>query len=340
MSADDLNQKYLRIGRNRRQTEGSELSENGRRHISGKKGIGKLALFGIGKVIKVETTREDMDHSVRMTLSWDEMLKTKDHVYVPDAISIDSPPSSHGTKITIKKLTRKSLVNPENLARSMSRLVNYVGDFQLTIKSGSRIIPVTPALRFSDDEIQFRWKVPEDLPDQLAVARDHFSAHDISGEIVSTRKTLRQDNRGIIVFVNGRRANAAEFYGANESSYAFSYLSGVIDADYLDSLESDVIATDRATINWDLPETQALNKHLAEIIRWVGQDWRRRRELDKRQRTEQRSARDFASWTTNQRGDDGEKLDALLGSITSSDVEMPEEMLDTVLDQVESLVPE
>src|SRR5690348_8000308 len=57
MDVDDLNEKYLRIGRNRR-LEGEELSESGRRRVAGKKGLGKLALFGIGETIEMRTRRK------------------------------------------------------------------------------------------------------------------------------------------------------------------------------------------------------------------------------------------------------------------------------------------
>ena len=44
MSFVDINEKFLRIGRNRRSDEGSQTSPGGRKVI-GKKGLGKLSFF-------------------------------------------------------------------------------------------------------------------------------------------------------------------------------------------------------------------------------------------------------------------------------------------------------
>jgi HSP90 family molecular chaperone len=59
MNLGDLREKYLRIGRNRR-VEGEGRSESGRRAVAGKKGLGKLALFGIGETILLTTKRREL----------------------------------------------------------------------------------------------------------------------------------------------------------------------------------------------------------------------------------------------------------------------------------------
>ena len=55
MSFDEINDFYLRIGRNRR--EEKQASPCGR-IPTGKKGLGKLALFGLGNKIEISTIRE------------------------------------------------------------------------------------------------------------------------------------------------------------------------------------------------------------------------------------------------------------------------------------------
>ena len=54
MTYDEVQEKFLVIGRKRRDSD--ESRENKGRKITGKKGVGKLALFGIGKTIKIITT--------------------------------------------------------------------------------------------------------------------------------------------------------------------------------------------------------------------------------------------------------------------------------------------
>lgn len=57
MDFEDINDKFLRIGRNRR-IDGAKKSPCGTRKATGKKGLGKLALFGIGGTIKIITIKK------------------------------------------------------------------------------------------------------------------------------------------------------------------------------------------------------------------------------------------------------------------------------------------
>lgn len=340
MSRHDLNVKYLTIGRNRRSVNGGNHSESGRRKVSGKKGIGKLALFGIGSRIIVSTSRRHSVSATEVVLDWKEMITGDGNAYKPMTREQKSSEGEHGTRIEIRDLSRKTAICPGNLAKSLARLFNYTGDFELSVVSDGNRQVVTPDLRHEDGDIQFRWSVPDDLPASLGESARFFRENGVKARVFGTTKTQRQDNRGIIVFINGRRANAASFYGANESSYAFSYLSGVLEADYLDDFEIDVIASDRASVNWEIPETEELKRHIVQSLSWVARDWRRKRDEEKVEQTASRTGRNFTRWTENQRGDDGSKLGGLLETLISSDVEMPEETLDSVLDKVESLVPD
>jgi len=45
MTFDDINSKFLKIGRNRREKTKSQKSESQNRYVIGKKGIGKLSFF-------------------------------------------------------------------------------------------------------------------------------------------------------------------------------------------------------------------------------------------------------------------------------------------------------
>ena len=53
MTFEEINTKFLRIGRNRRIHTGQQKSESGKRFVIGKKGIGKLSFFGIAHLIEV-----------------------------------------------------------------------------------------------------------------------------------------------------------------------------------------------------------------------------------------------------------------------------------------------
>src|SRR4051794_33644378 len=54
MSFDECQQHFLKVGRNRRETDPHSRTPGGRR-ILGRKGIGKFAGFGIAKIITIDT---------------------------------------------------------------------------------------------------------------------------------------------------------------------------------------------------------------------------------------------------------------------------------------------
>ncbi|NJO02573.1 MAG: hypothetical protein HC880_13595 [Bacteroidia bacterium] len=66
MSFSEINENFLKIGRNRREVERSQKSRNGKRLVIGKKGIGKLSFFGISSLIEVETVKDGLYNKFRM----------------------------------------------------------------------------------------------------------------------------------------------------------------------------------------------------------------------------------------------------------------------------------
>src|SRR5207247_370373 len=52
MDADQLQDAYLKIGRNRREVEGKETTPKGR-DVMGRKGLGKLSAFGVASELEV-----------------------------------------------------------------------------------------------------------------------------------------------------------------------------------------------------------------------------------------------------------------------------------------------
>lgn len=59
MTFDEINENFLRIGRKRREID-SGISQIKHRKVTGRKGLGKLAFFGIGDVIRIRTIKEGL----------------------------------------------------------------------------------------------------------------------------------------------------------------------------------------------------------------------------------------------------------------------------------------
>ena len=75
MSPDDVGERYLYIGYNRR--ENGETTDIKHRSIIGNKGIGKLAGFGVANTVEIITTQEGVESSLTLNkeyfnaMDWD-----------------------------------------------------------------------------------------------------------------------------------------------------------------------------------------------------------------------------------------------------------------------------
>lgn len=343
MSLEDLASKYLRIGRNRRNELHSGLSESGQRKVSGKKGIGKLALFGVGHLVEVRTSRKDSNSLHKVTLDYEKMLDSKGE-YRPHVESSTTDSKRHGTQITIRRLVRSSPIRPDALRRSLARLFDY-GDttFRLFVenKQGEET-EVTKEGRLDGIASEFQWILEEPgAKEIIGLAPWSFIAlHQITGRIVSATSPLEGTNRGIALYASGRLINEPEFFGASESSHAFSYLTGFIDVSYLDDIKPDVIATDRRAINWEAEEPAELRTVLAEILQKVAGDWRKSRRSSQKERAQNRSSTDFDGWTSTLRGPESAALESLLATVTEPESRLSNDAQDKIIDGLRSIAPD
>lgn len=337
MSREDVADKYLRIGRNRRRTEGSVMTEGGKRRVSGKKGLGKLALFGIGRVVEVTTTRKGSLTGTRITMSYQDLVDSEGD-YRPRERSLVVDIAKHGTTVTLADLRRKIPINPEQLATSLSRLFNYTDeDFRLVVvDTKSNEIEATRDRRLESLDREFVWRFPDDFTDN-----DSFLVnHGIGGVIVSTAKPLRNVPRGITLYASGRMVNEPEFFGASESSHAYSYLTGHIDVDFVDVLGEDVIATDRRALVWDSSEMETLRHSLAELLTRIGREWRTRRSEERRNRSQKRTGISIEHWTRSIKSDDARRaIEKILEYLSSDDLDLTADQEATLTENIHRLVP-
>ena len=119
MTEEELNSDFLKIGRNRRTTK-LNISPKFNRAVTGKKGLGKLSVFGICKSIYVESCKNGKINAFEM--NYDLLLSQgeKDEALKLDAI-IDNKSTYEQpyTKIILKNLTRKSEIPISNTANSL-----------------------------------------------------------------------------------------------------------------------------------------------------------------------------------------------------------------------------
>lgn len=270
-------------------------------------------------------------------MDWDAILAETNGVYRPESsiVAADSP-DDHGTTILVQDLQRKSAVNARNLAESLAKLFNYSDStFELTV-SGPKTDPIVVSrdLRYAGIEIEAEWRIPDDLtPDDNAPA--------ISGLIITAAKPLPQEMRGVTLYAKGRLANDPEYFGVPESSYAFSYITGHIDADYLDDLDDDVIATDRRSVSWEGDEALRLRDHLASVLRDVATRRRETRTKTKRARLKKDLDVDVQEWVGSIRDERRSKsVKDVLDVLESPDTELSDDARNALVIGMSEIAPE
>lgn len=300
MSFDEINEKFLRIGRNRRLDDSSSgnITPAGRPAI-GKKGLGKLSFFGIADTIEVFTVQNRKLN--RFVLDWDEIKGTdkKSRVlknYSPPIIERDtSTEENDGTKIVLKKLKRRSKFDVEKLADSISRFFILQSDFRIYIQKNSESrVEVTNNRRYHTLKKEFVWKVPSDIPIEPA----YKLQGEVRGELFTTEKPIPPNtaSRGIALFSRGKLVNLPDYFSDSTSSHFFSYLSGWLTVDFIDDMPEDVIDTNRQSLDWSSPQLEPLHAYLQQVIKYIRNDWRKKRKEKQENDIKEKTKIDINDW--------------------------------------------
>lgn len=291
MTFDEVNNYFLRIGRKRREDDDG-LSPNKRRKVTGRKGLGKLAFFGIGDTIEINTRKNG--ECVYFIMNWNEIKNCNETNYEPKFRKENCAKELTGTEIILSDLKRKTGFDKNALAVSLSKLFNLFDDnFKVYISlNDDENILVDSKLKYENIKAQIKWLIPDTKNFNI----DYLKKKNVHGEIFATEKPLKPDLRGITLFAHGRLINAPEFFGVGESSHGYSYFTGWLNVDFIDELEEDVISTDRQSLSWDLPIATELRTNLQKLLHEIERDWRELRKAKKRSALSTKSGIDINSW--------------------------------------------
>lgn len=279
MSFEEINNYFLRIGRNRREEQ--QHSQCGR-IPTGKKGLGKLALFGIGDKINIRTFKDG--ECVSFDLDWYEILHTKGRDYEPAFEQLKNKESKRGrgTTITLTNLKRKTGFPIQDYADNIAKLFNFQDNFIIYISlNDGEPIKIDNKTKYQKVDPEFEWNIQEIIKTNEKV---YSNKDNIQGLIITTEKPLKANLRGVTLFANGRMVNYPEFFSPSESSHFYSYTIGWLNVDFIDNWEEDVISTNRQSIDWENPKTSDLRDYLASCLSLVEKQWREKRRIKKRER--------------------------------------------------------
>ena len=277
MSLQELQDKYLVIGRNRRVADPNYKSKKGRKVI-GKKGLGKLSVFGICDIMEVISVKDGLKNHFIMNLQ--EIRQSTNTTYSPNAIEINSSTDEkNGLTLILKKIRRKSPFDLNAIALSLSKKFLIFDEMTTTLLSnGNNKTPVTNELKFQELNTQFKWEFPEKSYDE-----SYEFWEKISGTIYTLETPVKDPEiKGIFLTSRGKMVNIASFYGARDNDQFHAYLTGYLEVDFIDDFEEDVISTARLSLNWEHDKTKELQNYIQKIIKKIGSEWRvKRRDLKK-----------------------------------------------------------
>ncbi len=335
MSFDEINSKFLVIGRNRRK-EGESVSSCGR-VATGKKGLGKLALFGIGKTIVIETCKDNIE--TVFTLDWDELLQTPGgKPYKPEYKVAECNGGKNGTRITLTNLKRKSDFDISGLSISLAKLFDFLDSLVVLLQfNEEEAIRITDKLRYENITEEFKWSLPDWLEQEGLTDYENYEG--IKGKIITTEKPLKPGMRGITLFANGRMVNHPEFFDSSESSHFFSYVTGWLDVDFVDNWEQDVISTNRQSLSWETPETSKLRTFLTKILTEIHKDWRKKRKIKKIKSINERTTVDIEKWYSETPEPIRIKIEPVIEKIVE-DAELTESETNLIVVKLHELLPE
>ena len=342
MSFTEINNCFLKIGRNRR-SENCSKSPKGR-IATGKKGLGKLALFGIGNTITILTKKKEKTNGINFSMSWDDIKNTKNgKPYNPKFELIKSENNVHSTTISISQLKRNSNFSVSDsvsdLALSLSKIFNFLDTkFRVFISlNDANEVEVTQDLKYKSFDKQFDWNFPEF---SSLVNNNYQQKNFISGQVITTKTPLKPGQRGITLFANGRMVNAPEFFGSSESSHFFSYTTGWLNVNFVDNYsgEEDLISTNRQSLDWEKEETLQLRSFLQEALIDIHKQWREKRKSETKKEVQDITKIDVPHWMSTLPKDKAEAVEKAFDEI--SDPEQQDNSVQIFTRTIHAIAPE
>lgn len=284
MTPEEAQKYFLIVGTDRRKRTDSSgspakdaaKSRDKNRAVMGRKGIGKLAPFGICRRIEVTSsggaeTEEGQFLTSHFTLDFDKIVTDDDSPVPIDAGPLDMTyRAERGTTVELSLFLPKRVPNGETFRRQLERRFALAGDdfnikvsdsesetelairrFQIAIDETTRICLDDRPVRIENDDYP--------VVGWLAHAKEAYKDEESAG--------VRIYARGKIVATTRDFEQPAGFTGEFATR---SYLVGEIHAEWLDDDEDeDLIRTDRQSILWDSEKGDALRQWGKKLIKEV-----------------------------------------------------------------------
>jgi Histidine kinase-, DNA gyrase B-, and HSP90-like ATPase. len=287
MSPEDVYTKFMPLNRKRRVDEhGKEtqnLTESGKRHVMGRKGLGKLAGFGAAAEIVITTKRHGDDYSTTFVMDYD-LLKNSTNlakIEIPATYEPHDDLEATGTSIRLRRLKCDAVKQTGNTIEDALATAFYgiePEDFAIIVNDAPLAVP----------EVLYEYEYPEDGRDENGFANEvlvledgliklpfqyvvRFRARERDPDRPEMQiGSLHTDKRGARIYCNRRLAAGPTVKGlpsGMHNFYATEYMECYVKADELDRASIDFVNTNRTELREDNEVVQKLMTRIVEIMR-------------------------------------------------------------------------
>jgi hypothetical protein len=277
MSPADVATKFLPINRRRRLGKAGEetelKSEGGKRHVMGRKGLGKLAGFGTAQRITILTKRAGENFRTMFVLDAKQLLIAENltEINIP-ATYIDAPNlEEHGTTITLQDLKPDAVKSsPEKIHETLAEAFFGIKSQEFSIKLNNEVV--------EESGVEYEFMFPEEsFKNGGEPATDYLNIPDVGTlelkYVVKFRKRgqhLSARKRGARIYCNGRLAAGPSLFKLGTGMHNFhaqDYMECIVVADDLDRLGIDFVNTNRTQLREDNDVVDSLLQHISDLMK-------------------------------------------------------------------------
>lgn len=290
MSDADIREKYLIVGRDRRENERTDITPAPlSRRVMGRKGIGKFSAFGIAKEIEIESVKEGAPSRFRM--NYDEMLKKASERRIEFPPMPTSGEVSEGTVIKLKQITKfkSRSISISGLRKGLARRFAVIGtqqDFEVVVNRSPISVEernLKELLEKDANGLPYLWE----FNNEEIQAGTGWTVSGWIGALNRTTPNLDGIDRGITIMARGKLVQEPFVFDAVVGQqFALSYIVGELHAEFVDEVE-DTIGTNRNALVWDTEANAVLKEWGVTKVNQIAREWATKRSRDNQRQLEQ-----------------------------------------------------
>lgn len=341
MDREDVNNKYLNVGFQRRAQKDGAVTPKWGRPVMGRKGIGKLSLFSVARLIEVHTVEDGNRNAFRMVLAdIEEKIKAGgEGTYYPDPLPPEVVDLEKGTRVVLTDLKKTIYQAEAALRKRLARRFSIIGDrYRFNVRINGRAIGVADREYFN--KLQYVWWYGNGRAEYAGMCPrlEHSeerpncingSENRVSGWIgtVAESGSLQDEDENlnkITVLVRGKLAQEDILEAFTEGGMYTKYLMGEIEADFLDLDDrEDIATTSRQRIIEDDPRYQELKALIHRELKHIQSQWTELRNRQGAQKAQEIPA--IREWLDGLKGDTRRRAERLFGRINQIALEREED---------------